>query len=207
MSKQGTFADCSLEVSPVSPLIQYFIKNRSALIKVAMSIIRCRFKAEDIVQDAFFRLDSAHLSKLSEKSQLSYMFRTVRNLAIDSYRKQLFERRHNDPEKDLDIEYLESSSPENLYQCQEVLELITNALNQLPERTRYAFEMHRIHGIQQREIAQKLGVSPTLVNFMIRDAFVCCRDAIEAGRISGQTTCATKGDCIRCKKLRPNQKS
>lgn len=197
--KQGTCANCSLEIGPISPLIQYFIKNRSALIKVAMSIIRCRFKAEDIVQDAFFRLDSARLSKLSEKSQLSYIVRTVRNLAIDSYRKQIFERRHTDPEKDMDIEQLESSSPENLYQCQQVLELITEALDKAPERTRYAFEMHRIHGVQQREIAQQLGVSPTLVNFMIRDAFICCRQAIETGRSSGRTKCSTKDLCTRCK--------
>lgn len=44
-----------------------------------------------------------------------------------------------------------------------------------PKRTRYAFEMYRLHGVPQKDIAKELGVSPTLVNFMIRDALVHCR--------------------------------
>ena len=55
------------------------------------------------------------------------------------------------------------------------LEHIETALNDLPSRTRYAFEMYRLHGVQQKDIAKELGVSPTLVNFMIRDALVHCR--------------------------------
>ena len=40
---------------------------------------------------------------------------------------------------------------------------------------RHAFEMYRLHGVPQKDIAKELGVSPTLVNFMIRDALVHCR--------------------------------
>ncbi|MGY2166900.1 sigma factor-like helix-turn-helix DNA-binding protein, partial [Pseudomonas tolaasii] len=35
--------------------------------------------------------------------------------------------------------------------------------------------MYRLHGVPQKDIAKELGVSPTLVNFMIRDALVHCR--------------------------------
>ena len=52
---------------------------------------------------------------------------------------------------------------------------IADALTELPQRTRYAFEMYRLHGVPQKDIAKELGVSPTLVNFMIRDALVHCR--------------------------------
>ena len=55
------------------------------------------------------------------------------------------------------------------------LENIADALTELPSRTRYAFEMYRLHGVPQKDIAKELGVSPTLVNFMIRDALVHCR--------------------------------
>lgn len=33
--------------------------------------------------------------------------------------------------------------------------------------------MYRLHGVPQKDIAKELGVSPTLVNFMIRDALHC----------------------------------
>lgn len=182
MPKQGILADCLLSRSPVAPQIQSFIDHRAALVKTAANITGCRSRAEDVVQDAFFRLESVHLPSLSIKAQLSYMFRTVRNLAIDYYRKQAFEQRHRGSEEEgLTVEQQEGTSPENLQQYQETLELIADALSQLPERTRYAFEMYRIHGRQQREIARELGVSPTLVNFMIRDALVHCRKCVEAG--------------------------
>jgi RNA polymerase sigma-70 factor (ECF subfamily) len=41
-----------------------------------------------------------------------------------------------------------------------------------------AFEMYRIRGMTQKDIAVTLGVSPTLVNFMIRDAMTHCREAL-----------------------------
>lgn len=181
MSQQGMLADRLLSRPSLAPQIQSFIDHRAALIKIAANITGCRSRAEDVVQDAFFRLESAHLPSHSIKAQLSYMFRTVRNLAIDYYRKQAFEQRHRGSEEEgLTVEQQEGASPESLHQYQETLELIAEALSQLPERTRYAFEMYRIHGQQQREIARELGVSPTLVNFMIRDAMVHCRKHIEA---------------------------
>ncbi|MNT67621.1 extracytoplasmic-function sigma-70 factor [compost metagenome] len=59
-----------------------------------------------------------------------------------------------------------------------MLELIAGALAELPERTRRAFEMHRIHGMKQKDIAQALGVSTALVNGMIRDAMLRCREVL-----------------------------
>ncbi len=52
---------------------------------------------------------------------------------------------------------------------------LAGALSELPERTQRAFEMCRLQGMTQKEIASELGVSPTLVNFMVRDACIHCR--------------------------------
>jgi RNA polymerase sigma-70 factor (ECF subfamily) len=57
------------------------------------------------------------------------------------------------------------------------LKQIDIALAKLPARTRYVFEQHRIHGVSQKQIAKELGVSNTLVNFMVRDALLhCCKE-------------------------------
>jgi len=66
------------------------------------------------------------------------------------------------------------ASPENLNIDHATLQRVADALDELPERTRYAFEMHRLHRVTQKEIARELGVSPTLVDFMVRDAMVYC---------------------------------
>ena len=70
---------------------------------------------------------------------------------------------------------IHGASPETSHINFSTLENIADALTELPTRTRYAFEMYRLHGVQQKDIAKELGVSPTLVNFMIRDALIHCR--------------------------------
>lgn len=162
------------EMSCQPPLLRHLITHRQKLLKTATRITGCPSKAEDVLQDAFFRLDS-NTSKIdSLKAQISYVFCVVRNLAIDHYRKQTSEGRFIQPEQENDQHDCHGCTPESHCVHRETLELIDNALAQLPERTRYAFEMYRLHGIPQKQIAAELGVSPTLVNFMVRDALVHC---------------------------------
>ena len=160
-----------------SPLLQAFMDNYLLLVKIAARIVGCRSRAEDVVQDAFFRLRSAPQVTLSFKAQLSYLFQIVRNLAIDHYRKQALEQKYTGPEAEGLNVVIQGASPEIAHINLASLEQIAEALAELPARTRYAFEMYRLHGVPQKDIAKELGVSPTLVNFMIRDALIHCRKA------------------------------
>lgn len=158
-----------------SSLLQAFVDNRLVLVKIAARITGCRSRAEDVVQDAFFRLHSAPQITSSFKAQLSYLFQIVRNLAIDHYRKQALEQKYSGTEEEGLNVVIQGASPETSHINFRVLESIADALGELPSRTRYAFEMYRLHGVPQKDIAKELEVSPTLVNFMIRDALVHCR--------------------------------
>lgn len=163
-----------------SSLLQAFVNNRTLLVKTAARITGCHSRAEDVVQDAFFRLHNAPQIQSSLKAQLSYLFQIVRNLAIDHYRRQAMELRYSGSEEEgLNVPN-PSASPEATHINQHALNTLDNALNDLPARTRYAFEMYRLHGVPQKDIARELGVSPTLVNFMIRDALVLCRKTAAA---------------------------
>ena len=163
-----------------SPLLQAFVDNRGILVKIAARITGCRSRAEDVVQDAFFRLNSAPQITSSFKAQLSYLFQIVRNLAIDHYRKQAMEMKYSGSEEEGMNVVVQGASPEAAHINFATLEHIAEALTELPPRTRYAFEMYRLHGVPQKDIAKELGVSPTLVNFMIRDALVHCRKVSSA---------------------------
>ncbi|RMT59233.1 Extracytoplasmic-function sigma-70 factor [Pseudomonas coronafaciens pv. atropurpurea] len=158
-----------------SPLLQTFVDNYLLLVKIAARIVGCRSRAEDVVQDAFFRLRSAPQATLTFKAQLSYLFQIVRNLAIDHYRKQALEQKYTGPEAEGLNVVIQGASPETSHINFSSLEKIADALGELPPRTRHAFEMYRLHGVPQKDIAKELGVSPTLVNFMIRDALIHCR--------------------------------
>jgi len=163
-----------------SPLTLLFIAHRKSFIATAARITGSHAHAEDIVHDAFVKLVSSPLSS-SVKSPTGYLTKVVRNLAIDHYRRKKKEfRLMASEEEGHSVATGSVTSPENISQDRQTLSAIDAALAELPPRTRYAFEMHRIHGFSQKDIAASLKVSPTLVNFMIRDALIHCRKAIDS---------------------------
>lgn len=161
-----------------SQLLDVFFDNRQRLIGLAARITGCRSQAEDIVHDAFMKVGGATEGE-QIRSQASYLTRVVRNLSIDHYRRRQLEERLmcSEDEQDESLAH-HCGTPESLVADQQMLERITCVLADLPPRTRYAFEMCRIHGMKQTDIATALGVSPALVNSMIRDAMLRCREIL-----------------------------
>lgn len=154
-----------------------FISYRRALIEAAARIVGSRESAEDVVQDTFVKLFDQEKA-IVVRYPVSYLFQTVRNLAIDRHRHNEVENRHVGGEEEGLLVTSEAASPENVMLGQQALSSVMQALASLPERTQWAFEMYRFRGVPQKDIAVMLNVSPTLVNFMIRDALTCCRDAL-----------------------------
>lgn len=154
-----------------------FLSYRRALVEAAARIVGTREGAEDVVQDTFVKLFEQERA-IVVRYPVSYLFQTVRNLAIDRHRRLEVETRHAGTEEDGLVVTSEATSPENMALGREALGTVVQALASLPERTQWAFEMYRIRGVPQKDIAAMLDVSPTLVNFMIRDALTCCRNAL-----------------------------
>jgi RNA polymerase sigma-70 factor (ECF subfamily) len=156
---------------------QQFIVSRPQLRDAAARILGCRQRAEDVVQDAFLKLADG-IEELHVKNTLPYLYQLVRNLAIDRYRRSSFEAQvFSCEEEGLNVGSNAASPEAHAIHTQQLV-LVARALATLPERTRAAFELHRLGGKTQREVAEQLGISTTLVNFMIRDAMQCCRDAL-----------------------------
>ncbi|CAI8971901.1 MULTISPECIES: RNA polymerase factor sigma-70 [unclassified Pseudomonas] len=159
-----------------SPLLEVFYDQRSRLIGLAARITGCRSHAEDIVHEAFMKVDDAGDNE-QIRSQASYLTRVVRNLSIDHYRRRQFEERLICQDSDSnEAPAHHAETPEALVSDQQLLERVCGALADLPERTRYVFEMCRIHGMKQKDIARDLGVSAPLVSAMIREALLHCRE-------------------------------
>jgi RNA polymerase sigma factor (sigma-70 family) len=158
-------------------LMDIFLAKRPRLVQIAARIIGCQCLAEDIVQETMLKICESGL-EADVKSPTAYLFRMVRNLAIDGARRRGREMRLGTSEEG--GPELISACPcpeETMTRCQ-ALRIVMAALAELPERTRHAFELHRIEGVSQRDIASRLQVSPTLVNFMVRDAHNHCRSRL-----------------------------
>jgi RNA polymerase sigma factor (sigma-70 family) len=70
-------------------------------------------------------------------------------------------------------------SPEDIVVEREALLCLAAALDALPARTRAAFELHRLAGLDQASIARRLEISQSLAHRLIKDALTHCREALE----------------------------
>jgi RNA polymerase sigma-70 factor (ECF subfamily) len=152
--------------------------NRRRLVSIAARILASEDLAEDVVQDAMVK--ACDLTGPCPDCPFSFAARMVRNLAIDKARRQRWELRHALPADDIDAIEGPAADVQCVLEGREALRAVLAALDELPERTRRVFTAHRLDGVPQKALAAELGVSRTLVNFMIRDAHRHCRARLEA---------------------------
>lgn len=153
-----------------------FVENRRSLVDYAAGIVGSRAQAEDVVQEAWLRFDEVSRQRLLNEP-LSYLYRIVRNLALDGRRKQAREARWLVPgaESQADRVAEDRPSPEAEAVGKGELRAVRAAMLELPERTRIALEMHRFGGATLRDIADYLDISVGLAHSLVVDGLEHCR--------------------------------
>lgn len=154
--------------------LDLFLSHRARLIDYAAPLVGCRARAEDIVQEAFIRFSSGE-AKLAQP--VGYLYRIVRNLAVDWARHVAVEGTSSDTAA-LEEVPASAASPEQAAVYRDELRIVTEALAELPPRTRMAFEMHRLGGLTLQEIAGRLGISVGLAHQLVRDALSHCAERL-----------------------------
>jgi RNA polymerase sigma factor (sigma-70 family) len=162
-------------------LLDVLIENRKLLVNLARSFVDCRSRAEDVVHDVFVKL-TAFPNQDDIRQPLAYVTRIVRNASIDACRRQALENTWHACEEDgLEVPSSEPG-PESALATRNALQHAFDALAELPERTRVAFERVRLAEETLQETARALNVSQTLVHFMVRDAAKHCADCVQTGK-------------------------
>jgi len=146
-----------------------FIEHRAQLQETAQKIVGTRDRAEEVTQAAYLKVIEI-AAAIPIREPVGYCFQVVRNLAIDWRRRKNLEAHLFADEVESESVPAAQGTPEQIVIDQQHLSIVHKALENLPERTRHAFSLYRLSGLTQRDIASRLGVSATLVNFMIRDA-------------------------------------
>ncbi|GJE27501.1 hypothetical protein LKMONMHP_2360 [Methylobacterium organophilum] len=157
--------------------------RKPVYLALARRLTGCPALAEDVVQDVFLRLvaEPPHRGRgaIPGKPE-AYVAGMVRNLAIDRARRLRFEARVF---TDLDGagEAAGGLTPEAVASDRQRLRLAEAALDGLPEPVRTVFCLHRLHGVPQKDIAARLGVSRALVCGLVRRGHLGCLAALEGG--------------------------
>ena len=162
-----------------------FVAHRAQLKRAAQQILGDTHSAEDLVHDAYLKaVEADGGAHACVRQPLAYAVQMVRHMAIDRCRRTTLEQRLFEAGDDAGTEVPTpaAATPEALAIDRQQLSLVASALAQLPERARRVFELYRFEGRTQRDIAAMFGISPTMVNFMIRDALDHCRTALRGSK-------------------------
>jgi RNA polymerase sigma-70 factor (ECF subfamily) len=124
---------------------------------------------EDIVQSIFLRLWSERTSLLIETSLKSYLLRAVRNACLDEIRhRNIMQEYENQALTNCVSDDLVDT--ENYILYSDLQSHLHQALAQMPDLYREAFELNRFEDLKYREIAEKLNVSERTVEVRISKA-------------------------------------
>ncbi|HEX6421384.1 MAG TPA: sigma-70 family RNA polymerase sigma factor [Acidimicrobiales bacterium] len=139
-----------------------FRRRYEPMVRVAFLLVGSRAEAEDVVQDAFARIE-LRWARLDNPE--AYLHRCVVNRSHDVLRRRRLEQRFRLLRRD---ETSELQADE-----------LGDALAALPPRRRAAVVLRYYAGLREREIADALGVRPGTVKSMLHRALSELREVIE----------------------------
>ncbi len=166
--------DCSDEgrwfaenLQPHEPMLRAWLKSRYL----------AGVDIDDVIQESFLKvLDARKLNPVNAPK--AFLFATARNLALNTVRfaKVRGEGKTSSID-DCDVLDERAGVRETVARNQE-LEVLTKAIQSLPDRCRQIFTLRKVYGMSQREIAKKLGISARTVNAQISIGVNKCADYV-----------------------------
>ena len=130
---------------------------------------------DDVIQEALIRVLRAREEKDLE-SPKAYFFAIARNLALDHIRRSrvVFNESIfcNEAMDLLD----EAESIEETVSRNQELEILTEAIQALPERCRRVFTLSKVYGMTYNQIAEEMDITFNTVSAQIANGLSKCRE-------------------------------
>ncbi|MGY8696589.1 MAG: RNA polymerase sigma factor [Verrucomicrobiia bacterium] len=132
---------------------------------------------DDVIQEAYVKILAVRKGKPINAPK-AFLFATARNIALNAMRYAKVRGENIVAQLD-DIDVLDERAGvhETVARNQE-LEILTKAIQSLPDRCRQIFTLRKVYGMTQREIANKLNISARTVNAQISIGVNKCADYV-----------------------------
>ena len=136
--------------------------------------------AEDIIQDVFYNIWNKRDSIDFSKPLKPYLFRSVYNYSVN-HLKSLEKREKISVYSKLHFKEMELSgdnshtSPYNGIIVQEIEDILRKTIEELPTQCKKVFQLSRISGLKNSEIASELNITPKGVEKQITKALAILR--------------------------------
>lgn len=145
--------------------------------------------AADLAQDAFTQW-LGWGGRGDVQQPRAFLFQIARNLLRDHWRRQ-----QSRPQLCEDADSLhgldamideQGVSPLEQVEQHQRLHLLASALGDLPPRRREAFVLHKFDGLSQVEVAERMGISLSMVEKHIASALLHCKRRVEGQSVVEQ---------------------
>lgn len=147
---------------PRRHLTQLFLAHRRELQRYLTERLHDRELAADLMQETFLRF-AEQSSGPAIAHDRAYLYRTAHNLVVDHARRAARHGTEVRPHGELTQFPEDTPGAEVTVDARRRLLRLHAAIEELPERTRRVFVLHRIEELSYREVAARLGISESSV--------------------------------------------
>lgn len=151
-----------------------FREHHGPLVAYLTNRLRSVQEAKEVAQEAFLRLLQLPRTGSPVRLVREYLFKTATHLAIDRLRHQQV-RRSVEGRLEPHGEAAEMDDPIKQLLAREHAESVLGFLEELPAKCQRVFELHRLEGLSQQEVAARLSLSDRMVRRYVTYAMVYCR--------------------------------
>ncbi len=155
-------------------LTKTFDAQKNALRQFFSSRLSDTGIVDDLMQELYLKADGMGSKDIAYPK--AYLFRMANNMIVDEHRRTAKLPQNSDIETDA---IPTAISPERSLSAQEQLEVVTKALNELPEKTQMVFYRMNVNGMTKVEVAESLSISVNMVEKHLRRAIQYCRMKLE----------------------------
>jgi len=146
----------------------------------AKSILKNKDDAHDIVQEVFLRVWRNRDTLDPHSSFKSFLFTVSYNIIVDTLRKRISEQSFRD--ELIKNAIIDESSADKDLSYNELNSIYQEAINELPDKRKEIYRLHRFDNLSYQEIADKLNISINTVRNQMAHAISYLR-----GRIGKET--------------------
>lgn len=140
---------------------------------------------DDVLQESYFRVLKAK-AQGELKAPKAFLFATARNLAVDRVRRLNIIRTESLTQNDALTVLDECEDISETISRNQELEILTEAIQALPDRCRRIFTLRKVYAMSQPDIARKMGVSVHTVSAQLTIGVRKCTEFMES-RCDGRT--------------------
>ena len=156
---------------------QLFKENYNLLANYALTIVRNRQDAEDIVQDVFIKLWQNSPQVVNTNQVKFYLFTATKNTCISLLRKQA-------GKTFVEPEDIPDQTPDIAIKAADPAMFVEQALSLLPAQCLAIFKLSRFGKLTYAQIAHELGISVKTVENQMSKALRIMRDFAKKNNIS-----------------------